>query len=186
VTRCARDVQDIGRDAEALVRAERAARFRLVRRDVEQDAAADDASPCDALDAEDVVGGIVDTRGRHAVVEAEPRVGDVTERVPLARALEVEAIEPVVAAHLARAHLMPLGRLAEDPRIGQLDVPVEREDLARSHQGGARLASSGVTRFSVPSPSSAPKRPHAVPGGASVRASSWRYVGSAAGDMWLI
>jgi hypothetical protein len=70
-------------------------------RDVEQDAAPCDPAPRDCLYARRSLAGSVDGRRRDPVVEPVPRVRDVTEPVPLARALEIELIEDVVASDAA-------------------------------------------------------------------------------------
>ena len=136
-------IEQVCVDREGLVRGERPARGRFVSRDVEQHAASDDPAPRDDLDAERVARGIVDARGVDAVVEPVPRMRDVPQPVPLARALEVEPVQPVVAPEAAGADLMAHWQLPERRWVGQLDVPVEREDLTRPHLGRARLRALG-------------------------------------------
>jgi hypothetical protein len=87
--------------------------------------------------------GIVDLLRRHPIVEAVARMGDVPKPVPLARALEIEAVEPVVASKATRTGLMAHRRAAERRWVGQRDVPVEREDLPRTHERGTLLGALG-------------------------------------------
>src|SRR5262249_14303069 len=122
---------------EGLVGGKRSPRGRAMPWDIEQDSASDDPAPGDDLDAETVAPGIVDLRGRGVVVEAVTRVGDVAEPVPLARPLEGESIEVVVATPGA-PHLGTDGGLPERRRGGPLDRPVERETPAVHHERGAR------------------------------------------------